>query len=196
MRKNNKKAARALTSVINEKVCPKSKRSQEQKCKILAAKPKKAQEEMVGFGLIMVVVMVILIVFLAISINKGDREPMQSYKVEGFINAMLQYNTDCWDSRKKFLSVKDLIYQCEKEKECSGGVDSCDVLNEALSGIINASWQVGEDTPVKSYLLNISKDGGDILGIDSFEYGNKTYNSLGTSENLPRGVEIKFIVYS
>jgi len=192
--KINKRGTHTLTSVMDINIYPKSKRSQEQKCKILAAKPKKAQEEMVGFGLIMVVVMVILIIFLSISINKGDREPIQSYKVEGFINALLQYNTDCWDSRKGFLSVKDLIYQCEILKKCSDGSDSCGVLKDTLGNIINVSWSVGEDTSIKGYLFNLSKDGIEIQGIQ-FEYGNKTYDSLGTSENLARGVEIKFVVY-
>jgi len=47
------------------------KRGQEQKGKILVAKPKRAQEEMVGFALIVVIVAVIMLIFLGFSIKGG-----------------------------------------------------------------------------------------------------------------------------
>lgn len=169
---------------------------QEQKCKIFAAKPKKAQEEMVGFALIVIIVVVILVAFLAISLKKGEREPVESYKVEGFINSLLQYHTSCEDRVRRFIPIRDLIYWCdENNKVCLDGNNSCDILKEALSSIINASWHVGTDTPVKGYVFNITKDNALIEEIPIFDVGKKTYNSFGASESLPHRVDIRFKVY-
>jgi len=56
---------------------------------------KKAQEEMVGFALIIIVVAVILLVFLSIGLRKDGREDVESYEVASFIQSLLQYHTSC-----------------------------------------------------------------------------------------------------
>jgi hypothetical protein len=158
---------------------------------------KRGQEEMVGFALIVIVVVVILVVFLAISLRKGEREPIESYKVGGFINSLLQYHTSCEDRVQKFIPVRDLIYWCEDNELCLNGDNSCDVLEDTLKGILDASWRVGEDTPVKGYVFSITIDeAGDWTDADvAFEAGNKTYNSFGSSESLPHSVEVRFKIY-
>ena len=109
----------------------KNRKAQEQKCKILAAKPKKAQEEMVGFGLIIVIVAVILLVFLWFFLVKPGQQNLENYEAESFIQAALQYTTDC-ESRYGYFEVQELIFECYEEKTCLSGEDACMVLNSTL----------------------------------------------------------------
>lgn len=151
---------------------------------------KRGQEEMVGFALIVVIVIVILVVFLALFLRQDEREPVNSYKVEGFINSILQYNTGC-EIGYEFADIKDLIYHCHNLRQCSDTRTSCEVLERDLEGLIESSWSVGKGR-VKGYSFNISiYDSVE----HSFKAGNQTSSVWGSFENLPRGVEISFVVY-
>ena len=170
----------------------KIKKSQESKLGMLKAKPNKAQEEMVGFALIIIIVAVILLVFLGFSLMKKNQEPIQSYEVESFVRASLQYTTSCGDLRKGYVSVEDLIYGCYENKKCLDENNSCDVLGTTLTGLFKEAWKTGTQRPVKGYLVNISVKG---QGIFSLKEGNTTSNSRGDTELLSRDGEVVFDVY-
>ncbi|MFH1607619.1 MAG: hypothetical protein ABIA78_00630 [archaeon] len=177
-----KKATRALTLGFREKICPRSKRS---------------QEEMVGFALIIVLVAVIGLIFLGFSLRNSQKEIVESYEVESFIQAFLQYNTDCGSYRKPSLSVQDLISECIDEKECLDGRESCNVLNSTLTEIIKESWKVEGDRPIQGYKLEIVLEDG-IGVIPLIGKGNSTKNSKGVSQPftpLGEDYEIYFTVY-
>lgn len=153
----------------------------------------KAQEEMVGFVLIMIIVAVILLVFLGFSL-RGKREIIESYEVESFIQAMLQYTSECEDYTG-FLNIKELIFECKKGKTCNDGTDSCEVLNSELNGIIEESWKAGEEAPVKAYSLGVTADEAELITI---EQGNKTNNYKGAVQEFTEKsikYKIKFNAY-
>ena len=135
--KKQKKATPALALAFGKKVCPKSKRS---------------QEEMIGFALIIVLVAVILLIFLGFSLRSPQNETIESYEVESFIQAFLQYTTDCKDNLE-FLSIKKLIFACSDRETCLDRRDTCEVLDSTLKGILEESWKVGENLPYKGYTL-------------------------------------------
>jgi hypothetical protein len=60
-------------------------------------KNKKAQNEIVGFAIILVVVSVALIMFLVISAKKPSDDFIENYEVEAFIQSFLEYTTTCAD---------------------------------------------------------------------------------------------------
>lgn len=96
---------------------------------------KKAQQEMVGFVLIVVVVVIALMIFLVISIRK----PIQSSKSEeldNILSSVLTYTTDCSiDDTPQ--SINDLIQGCYKNQRCDGSVGmACEYLNTSLSAIL------------------------------------------------------------
>jgi len=125
--------------------------------KVTSKKSTKAQEEMIGFALIIIIVAVILLVFLGFMLNNSDRSSVESYEVNSFLGAVMQYTTDCEDYVRGPRLVRDLVFDCYFEKECVDGRKSCDVLNQTLSEIIenDPKWQVGESSPVNGYVLNI-----------------------------------------
>ena len=148
-------------------------------------KNKKAQEEMIGFALIIILVSVILLVFLAFSLNKPKTEATGSYEVNSFLQATLQYTTTCQTSSgiKKFNDVQNLIFECELENECSNGEETCKVLNETLTELLKESWPIGEDRPNKGYELIINTDEELILNIQE---GNITKNCRGSSQSFSK----------
>ena len=165
-----------------------------QKSKIFM--PKKAQEEMVGFGLIIIIVAVILLVFLGFYLRDSPKEIVESYEVESFIQGFLQHTTDCKDSGNlEYLSIKQLIFSCNDREKCLDKRESCEVLESTLTNLVKASWQVGLDTPVKGYELNITSETTLILFIKE---GNMTKNYKGAMQDFSRSgnlFEILFTAY-
>src|SRR3989344_6232856 len=93
---------------------------------IMNKKNKKAQEEMVGFALIIIVVSIILMIFLAFYLNREPKkETVESYEAESFTQAFLQYTTSCTDNFE-FLNVQDVIYECDIRNTCANGEDPCE----------------------------------------------------------------------
>ena len=125
---------------------------------------KSGQEEMIGFALIIILVAVILLVFLGFMLNDSGRSSVESYEVQSFLGAIMQYTTDCEDYVRGPRLVRDLVFDCYNEKVCADGRKSCFVLNETLSEIISSDpkWQVGENSPVNGYRLNILFLEGDV----------------------------------
>lgn len=133
---------------------------------------KRAQEEFVGFALILIIGAVILLVFLAFSLTGEQKESVESYEVESFLEATLHTTTDCQD-KYGYLTVKELIADCYNQEECLDGENSCEVLNSSLRGLLKAGWEVNA---VKGYYLKISSDNDEIIFISE---GNKTSNYKG-----------------
>jgi hypothetical protein len=121
---------------------------------------KKAQEEMVGFVLIMVIVAIIFLVFLGIFVrNKAPTENNDARDLYQFVSSVMEYTTNCVVSEPSYSKVGELIEQCYDNELCSDGNNSCVVLNSTLQSILNASrdmLNVGEDRPYSGYLLNVT----------------------------------------
>lgn len=170
----NKKATRALTSRIRRKICPMSKR---------------AQEEMVGFALIVVIVAVILLIFLSFYLRGSNKIEISSYEADGFIQSILQYTGDC-EYQGEFLSVQDMIFEmdskCEDDRKISGA------LKKNLEDLCEAGWNVGEDAPIKGYLLQIDEEESTVLEINK---GNATQNYRGGSQDFTKRGKDYFISF-
>ncbi len=158
---------------------------------------KRAQEEMIGFVLIVVLVSVIILIFLGLSLRNPQKETVESYEVESFIQAFLQYTTDCGTYREAYLPIQKLISECSDGEECLNGKYSCDVLESTLGGIVEESWKVEGDRPIQGYKLEILSS-ENVGIIPSIEKGNSTKNSRGVSQHftpLGEDYEIYFRVY-
>jgi len=153
---------------------------------------KKAQEEMVGFAMIIILVAVILLIFLGFSLRNQKNETIKSYEVESFIQSSLHYTTDCRDNLE-FFSVQELISKCNDDARCLDGRQTCDVLKPILRGIANESWKIGAERPIKGYKFKINSTIKEILDI---EEGNITANSKGSTQFLPNNIKISFTAYS
>ena len=159
------------------------------------SKFKRGQEEMVGFGLIIIIVALILLFLLWFSNSRSSKSSVESYEVESFVKAFLQYTTECENRRDGFLEVQDLIFECVDNEVCLDGRNSCEVLNATLGNIVDNSFKVSMDSPVKGYWLEINREN---QGLVKIEEGNKTGNSKGAGEDFSKrgeSIEILFSAY-
>jgi len=146
-------------------------------------KDKRGQEEMVGFVIIIVIVAVILLVLLGFMLRNNKSEAVESYEVESFIQASLQYTSDC-GNQVEFLSIEDLIVSCEEKEMCLDERDSCEVLNETLKGMIEKAWNVNKESAVKGYQFKVMLDEEEKF---SLKKGNETGNYKGAFQDFAKG---------
>lgn len=145
---------------------------------------KKAQEEIVGFAVIVVIVAIILVIILAFMLNKGTGKAtfQTTYQAESFTHSVLQYTSDCFDGLI-YMPIQELAISCNNNEQCTDGRNSCDVLNETIVNIIDKSWNVGENNPIKGYELVIGTETNSLLDLKK---GNETLDSRGSIEAFSR----------
>ena len=149
---------------------------------------KRAQEEIVGFAMIVIIVSIILIFFLVFSLS--DKTETESYEVESFLQSSLHYTSSCADNGE-FLPVQELIVSCYREEKCDNEQEACVALNETLAGILEESWPVGSNFPVNGYKMDIFSGEQSILIIQE---GNVTGSHKGAQQILPEsGASIKVL---
>ena len=150
------------------------------------AKNKKAQEEMVGFVVIVIMVSVGLLILLGFLINQNpNKNAVESYQVESFIQSALQYTTSC-ENGLGFLEVQDLVIACNQKETCLDGTNSCDLLNNTLRGLIESGWDVSSQSATKGYKLGVLVNEQENLVIKE---GNETTQYKGAFQDFSRSGE-------
>lgn len=155
-------------------------------------KSKKAQEEIVGFVLVMVLIAVVALVFLGLQLRQKPAAS-ESKQVANLLDAMLKYTTECSVSLPQYETLRDLIKSCYEQAKCSNGMQACQYLQDTADKMLLAALaDVEAERPVKSYQLNASysttqfvfgkKPQADILVVSK---GKCTGSSLAYKEFLP-----------
>ncbi|MFC1682469.1 hypothetical protein ACFL0X_02545 [Nanoarchaeota archaeon] len=152
---------------------------------------KSGQEEMVGFALILIIVAVVIVIFLGFSLGNDEVESVDSYKVGSFIQAFLQYNTNCTKNNLEYRSIRNLIRDCSNKEVCLDGRNTCEILERELRRITAESWKIGENRPIKGYELLILSRDEEMLSIIE---GNLTGHPRGVPQDFSEK-EIFFTVY-
>ncbi|MBR9701635.1 hypothetical protein GOV13_01810 [Candidatus Pacearchaeota archaeon] len=170
-----------------------NRRAQGRKSKIsFAIKNKSGQEEMIGFTMIVIIVTVILLIFIGFSLRSPQKEAVESYEVESFIQSFKEYTTDCAEGYEPvYYSIRRLITACKNGEMCSDNRDTCEVLDTTIREILAESWPVGEDRLIKGYELKILSNDEEILLIQE---GEMVGNSKGAVQYL-KGIDILFTAY-
>jgi hypothetical protein len=174
-----------------------NKKAQDPKSKIFSANPKKGQEEMVGFALIIILVAIIFIVLLVSYIkNSSQSEELENQEANSFVQAFLQCTTICESEDASNLTLQSLIFACQEGGSCSYDMNPCKVLNDTIKYAIKESWDVGENSSIKGYSLLIFSEEEQILNITE---GVVTNNYKGAEQDFAKGtksVTILFDAYS
>jgi len=138
-------------------------------------KRKKAQQEVMGFVVIVLLVIVIGIMIFTFSLQRSLRKPsyIEDIRVNDLMNSIMQYSTGC-----EFEDVKGIIERCYNSEKC-GNQDACDYLNEELRKILNAT-------------LGKEREYGNIIGYKLVDESGK----INISEGEERGnlVASKYLV--
>lgn len=146
---------------------------------------RKGQQEMIGFVLIVVLVMVAIMIFLVISVRKGPEE-RQSIEMANMLSVMMKQTTKCAIVfEPEYDSVEDLIKSCYMDKKCENlNRMSCDYLNETLLGIMGDLKQT--DNAIGAYELSVlnENEGSGVARLAYLRDGNCTGSSVGSQKTI------------
>jgi hypothetical protein len=129
--------------------------------KSILSKSKRSQNEIIGFAVIIVIVAVVGLVFLSLSIGRGDVIKKTSIETSDFLQSSMHYTSNCTiDYVPNYKNIQDLIKSCYRTQKCMNLLDgndkmACEVLQETYGEIISYSFQVSDDAKNKAYKLNI-----------------------------------------
>ena len=145
----------------------------------------KGQQEMVGFILIVVLVMIGMMVFLVISLRDSP-ENKGSLEVGNILDAIMKHTTECAIVYEPdYDNFEDLFKSCHQGDGCSNlGVDACDYLNESLRAVLEGMFAT-ESSRVTAYQLDffVKDDNGEEGLLRIFE-GNCTGAVSSAQRNI------------
>jgi len=142
---------------------------------------KKAQEEMVGFVLIIVLVAVIALILFAIGIRK-PKEEGTSRDIDNFLSSALLFTTECKPSLERNYDLKDLIKACYEGEDCLSGEKACNVLNKTANNLIKTSWEISEESKERGYIFKIYQKNENLIYLSK---GEETSIKLGGEVFIP-----------
>ena len=148
----------------------------------------RGQQEIVGFVLIVVLVVVGLMVFLVISMRGGD-DALESVKVSNILDVVMRTTSECAIVYEPdYDTFEDLFKSCYGGKICSNsGREACDYLNESLTDVINGMMMT-ESGVVGWGIDFVEKDEDGEVGILRIEdWGNCTGGVSGAQRSIVSG---------
>ena len=117
---------------------------------------KKAQNEIIGFVVIIIIVSIIGLIFLSLSIGRGESVKKTSVEISDFLQSSMHYTTACASGYvPNYRDLQDLIKSCYRNEKCLDDEMACEVLEEDFSKTISNSFQVSDISKNKAYKLNI-----------------------------------------
>ena len=142
---------------------------------------KKAQQEIIGFVIIIVIVAVVGVIFLGISLRRGMRDDssVQDAEIANFLSTSAKYTTDCVLKEGFYAELEDITDACYNSKICTDNREACDILASTYEDMTRIVWPAGEDRPIKyTKLLVYYQESADEPGarsyiIDAIEHGNQ-----------------------
>ncbi len=159
---------------------------------------KKAQHEIMGFILIVVIVVVIGL-FLLVFYLRQPSVVSKSENVENFLHSSMLYTTPCYLSLEP-LSLQEVIKSCYREDRCVSGERACEVLENTFSELVQESWMVSSQRPVNSYSIIIYYEEETKEEILTLKEGNCTGDRTGAEHfmhhypgNIVTSMEICYI---
>jgi hypothetical protein len=117
-------------------------------------KQRKAQQEIVGFIIIVIIVAIVGVIFLGIYLRPQASISTKDAEINNLLISSSKYTTDCYkDSEPNYRTIEDLVVDCYQYKKCGNGQSSCEVLNATYYGMLGKIWVTGESSAVRYYEL-------------------------------------------
>ena len=155
---------------------------------------KKAQEEVMGFVIIVLIVMIIGLVFFAFALRRTtETVEEQDAELDDLLQAMSYYTTDC-KINSQYLNIKELVRKCyvSETARCENSENVCISLNNTIEDMLQEFLgQNLANQQIHSYSLNISNS----KQITYIEQGNLEGNYIGSSTPIPTLTGEDVIIY-
>ena len=124
----------------------------------------KGQQEIVGFMIIVVLVIIVGVVFLGVFLRQDNKVVTDDAEMENFLVSSLRYTSDCYRNEEtKFKTLGELMSDCYKSRTCSNGKNACEVLNKNYADV-----------------LKIVKESNSFGGVESLKL--RFYSTLNASD--------------
>ena len=146
----------------------------------------KGQQEMVGFVLIVVLVVVGLMVFLIISINKPSVTAKSKFS-ESLLTGVMSYTTECVVSEPYKETMIDLVESCYENERCKNlNKPACEYLNTTMKSIMEDLQD--SDNTISSYLVNVyweDEEETERINLQGFPMGTRCNGGTLSGEITP-----------
>jgi hypothetical protein len=141
-----------------------------------------SQQETIGFIIIILMVMIVGVIFLGLSLRKGNYEVVAvDAEIANFLSASAAYKTDCaLDYEPNYRTLGEVAVDCyNNNRACLNEKNSCEVLNSSYKDILKNFRPGGKPTSYYKlsfyYQVNISESLGDARRFgDIIEKGNSS----------------------
>lgn len=149
---------------------------------------KKAQEEIVGFMLIVVIMAIVLVIFLGLIIRQNLNNETESKEIHQFLESLMKYTTDCALSYvPDYSNLGSLIKECKKASICTSGKNSCEIANNTIAEILESSFIVSKESQIKGYEFL------SIYSINKTQFGEEIVKmSKGSCNGSIKGSDLLF----
>lgn len=151
---------------------------------------KKAQQEIIGFVLIVVVVSVIGLILLGFSIETSKPVKQNSLEISNLLQSIMYSTTDCAiNFIPQYKDGEDLIKACYENQMCLNGKSACKVANSTFVNLIQQSLNINSNSLNKGFKFNVyyvsnsSKENLEILNNEIGMFGNCSSN-IGSSYSI------------
>lgn len=116
-----------------------------------------AQEEIVGFVVVVILIAIVALIFLSFSLRR-DPVTRESLTLSQFLEAAGEYSTTCTLFARGGPARLDELYQaCAEEQPCLDGTSSCAVINATMPSLITKAFPMGSQEPFKAYTMTLER---------------------------------------
>lgn len=115
-------------------------------------KNRKAQEEIAGFVVIIVLVCIVLLIMMGLFLRRPSTSAgLDSNVYSQFLGSMMEYTSDCMVYSTSYSKINDLVGYCQNNYKCDSGKTACEVLNSTINAMLDASLLNGNNPSIKGY---------------------------------------------
>ncbi len=149
--------------------------------KLKISSSKKAQQEIVGFVLIVVLVVVGLMVYLVISFKESPAEG-NSVQVGNMLDSIMRTTTECaLVFEPDFEDYRELFGSCYKNEVCRNlNKEACKYLNDSLREVLDNL--IKSEATINYYKFELFEKEG--AGIIEIKWGNCSGQISGAQRNI------------
>lgn len=106
---------------------------------------KRGQEEIVGFGVLLVVLAIVGVILLGMYLRSPVPESGLFPEGGSFLDALPHVTSTCALQGDRFISAHELMVQCVTQpgKQCASEQRVCSVLNRTLTQAIHTAFPIG-----------------------------------------------------
>ena len=113
---------------------------------------RRAQQEIVGFMIIILMVVIAGVIFLGIYLREDQPIVTEDAEIMNFLGSSLRYTTECYkDYEGDYKSLGDLVKYCFEGNNinCPSAMTSCQAMNKSYSWMLSQLWPAGVNRPTK-----------------------------------------------